>query len=506
MENEELELEQIRLDEKAMNDPEYQLKILDQQIQKFSRITEIIAEGNFFFYHPREENLRPNSPIGLLARNFNKMVGRIKDYQENLEKKVHERTNELERSLDEITNLKYQQDGDYFLTSQLLKPLGKNKVKSQNVVIEQLVHQKKQFGFKQWDESLGGDICSSHNITLKKKPYILFMNSDAMGKSIQGAGGALVLGSVFEAIVQRTKISSYMQNYYPEKWLKEAFLELQMVMASFEGAMYATTLLGLIDEATGVLYFINAQHPNPIIYRDGKATYLTAKSSYSRLGYYLQFDWEEINNDIIVSSFRLKENDILFCGSDGKDDLVVGQSESGKREINNDESMFPRVIEESKGVLNDIFTILNEQGEIIDDVSILKISYTNELSLESNKKVLNQILSDLKLSLENHNYTKCLEILFSYDSEVKKNPSFAKIISKIYFNLKNYKSAINAGLEYLSYDPLDDSITYLVSVAYRKLKQFNQARNLSEILVLRDPTNSTYKRNWDKIKYITEHE
>jgi hypothetical protein len=33
------------------------------------------------------------------------------------------------------------------------------------------------------------------------------MNADAMGKSMQGAGGALVLGAVLEAIVDRTMIT-----------------------------------------------------------------------------------------------------------------------------------------------------------------------------------------------------------------------------------------------------------------------------------------------------------
>ena len=30
------------------------------------------------------------------------------------------------------------------------------------------------------------------------------MNADAMGKSLQGAGGALVMGTVFKSIIQNT--------------------------------------------------------------------------------------------------------------------------------------------------------------------------------------------------------------------------------------------------------------------------------------------------------------
>ena len=506
MENEELELEELKLNEKLQTDFELQLKILDQQIQKFCRITEMIAEGNFFFYHPREENLRPNSPIGLLARNFNKMVGKIKDYQENLEKKVDERTVELEKSLNEITALKYQQDGDYFLTSQLLKPLAKNKAISNTVKIEYVLLQKKRFSFKHWDESLGGDICSSHNITLKQKKYVLFLNSDAMGKSIQGAGGALVLGSVFEAIVQRTKLSKYIQNYYPEKWLKEAYLELQMVLASFDGAMYATTFLGLVDEETGILYYINAQHPNPVIYRDQKASYLNTNSNYSKLGYYPDQENEELETVIKVSNTRLKEGDMFFCGSDGKDDLVIGHSNTGKREINNDEKMFLKIIETNKGKLNSIIQSLENTGEIIDDISIMKISFTGNFNLNNNKKILNQILFDIKEPLESNNFQLCLNTLISYDSEIKKSPSYHKVISKIYFNLKNYKFAIQFGLNYLKFDPLDNKITYLISVSFKKLKQYKYAKELSEVLVLRNPENLLYNNFWNNLKFFSDYD
>ena len=41
-----------------------------------------------------------------------------------------------------------------------------------------------------------------------------------MGKSIQGAGGALVLGVVFRSIIERTKIFKPNMELFPEQWLK----------------------------------------------------------------------------------------------------------------------------------------------------------------------------------------------------------------------------------------------------------------------------------------------
>ena len=67
----------------------------------------------------------------------------------SLEVKVDERTEELRRSLDEVRKLKIKQDGDYYLTAQLIKPLTRNLVgKNDKLSVEFLVRQFKNFEFK----------------------------------------------------------------------------------------------------------------------------------------------------------------------------------------------------------------------------------------------------------------------------------------------------------------------------------------------------------------------
>lgn len=68
--------------------------------------------------------------IGFISHSFNSMVSsiraakaRLQDYADHLEEKVKERTAELKNTLEEVQLLKNQQDGDYFLTSLLIKPL-----------------------------------------------------------------------------------------------------------------------------------------------------------------------------------------------------------------------------------------------------------------------------------------------------------------------------------------------------------------------------------------------
>ena len=190
--------------------------------------------------------------LGFLSRSFNDMVRSIRgarrelrDYADKLEEKVQERTRELEETLKSVRELKHQQDGDYFLTSLLIKPLGTNTVPEGPVSVDFILKQKKSFEFKHWKERIGGDLCGAHRIYLQSRPFTFFFNVDAMGKSMQGASGALVLGSVMESIIERTKMSPLERDRFPEKWLKNTFIELHTVFESFDGSMLISGIFGV---------------------------------------------------------------------------------------------------------------------------------------------------------------------------------------------------------------------------------------------------------------------
>src|SRR5437016_1105599 len=55
----------------------------------------------------------------------------------------------LQQTLIKIKDLKSKQNGDYFLTSLLIKPLNQNTIHNKNINIEFLISQKKKFQFKQ---------------------------------------------------------------------------------------------------------------------------------------------------------------------------------------------------------------------------------------------------------------------------------------------------------------------------------------------------------------------
>ncbi|MCB1160723.1 MAG: SpoIIE family protein phosphatase, partial [Leptospiraceae bacterium] len=354
----------------------------------------------------QEGNLNTSVPvyvqdeIGFLASSFNKMVtsiregkAKLEEYSLSLEDKVEERTKELLVSYREIENLKEQQDGDYFLTTLLLSPLSINREISQRkILIDFFVKQKKEFQFRKRKHEIGGDICIAHDLKLKGKWYTAFLNADAMGKSMQGAGGVLVLGAVFQSILQRTATYKEQSEVYPEIWIKAAFKEMHKIFESFDGSMLISLIFGLVEEDTGLVYYINAEHPWLILYRDGKADFIEHELYFRKLG------TSGMSNSLFVSTFQMMPGDMLIMGSDGKDDLLISNAEN-TRIINEDETYFLKHVEESNGDLNDIFKAITEKYELIDDFSLLSIQYplleedleTKQKALEFIRKARNEI-------------------------------------------------------------------------------------------------------------------
>lgn len=438
--------------------------------------------------------IKSKDEFGELANTYNTMANtierqnlEIKEYTENLEEKVKERTNELNQSLHEVTKLKMQQDGDYFLTSLLLQPLGRNRLREDKVKIQFFVKQKKEFQFKKNKNEIGGDLCSADSFTLGDKKYSVFMNADAMGKSIQGAGGALILGSVFHAILERTKTSKAAMNYTPERWIKNTFIELHKTFETFDGSMLVSIILGLVDNENGFCYYINAEHPFAVLYRDGKASFLETKSFYRKLG------TTDTEGGIVVDTFQILNGDVLMIGSDGRDDILLSNTSDGIRVINEDEKMFLGIVEKSDANLERIYEELKKLGEITDDLSLLRLEYFGKiveqenLSLEAKKL----IRSSRELQKQGNNQ-RALEQL---EEANKINPDHPDIIRekvKVFLNTKSYVRICELSLPYISMRPDDTDMIYLTSYCFKKLKQLDAALDYAERLKLRDPQNISY--------------
>lgn len=303
----------------------------------------------------------------ILARKFVELHNRTEELNLNLEHKVEERTKELKNTLKTVNDLKVQQDGDYFLTSLITEPLGLNMNKSSLIKTDIYISQKKKFEFRKKRGELGGDICVTGTLrfgTMDNR-YVMFFNGDAMGKSMQGAGGAIVAGTVVNNIMSKSaRNNRILTEVTPEKWLKATFNELDNAFRTFDGSMLVSGIMGLISEQTGELLYFNAEHPYLVLYRDGIADFIDKEIYLRKLG-------TDLIEKFTIIRFQLLPGDVLFAGSDGKDDIKMGEH----KDMNEDERLFLRQVEKSRGELETLSKIIHESGEIADDLSLLKISY-----------------------------------------------------------------------------------------------------------------------------------
>lgn len=415
-----------------------------------------------------------------LANRFLNVYKQVEDLNLNLEKKVEERTNELAESLDHIKTLKVQQDGDYFLTSLLIDPLNSNYAHNRGIKIDFYVEEKKKFRFRRWEKEIGGDICFAHSIELREKAYTLFLNADAMGKSMQGAGGILVLGAVLKSVTERTLLSSVEKNLYPEKWIRNVFVELQKVFESFDGSMLISCVFGLVDEENGFTYMINAEHPWSVLYRDRRAEFIETDLSFHKLG------TQGVRKKIWIRTFQMQYDDTIIIGSDGRDDILTGRDNDNQRIINEDENKFLEHVEAGQGDLDKITKSIKDTGELTDDLSLLRIhnSIENEKADDNEMRILFQAREAYK----ERRFQKAIDNITN-ELSLPKDEETWKILIRSLLKTKNYKESLVYTCRFIEAFPGNSDFIYYASFSAFQLKQYRKAADISERLRLREPEN-----------------
>ncbi|MCZ8237007.1 MAG: SpoIIE family protein phosphatase [Leptospiraceae bacterium] len=449
---------------------------LSKPLEKLSEGARLIGQGDLNYRFP----ISSKDEIGNLAITFNQMTSQIQDFTNNLELMVEKRTDELNESLRVVQELKEAQDGDYFLTSLLLDPLQMNNNTSSNIKTEFFIEQKKKFTFKKWESEIGGDICITDTIQLFGKDYTVFINGDAMGKSIQGAGGALVFGVVFNTGITRSKLEKN-SNVHPELWLRERYLDIQNVFLSFDGSMYISISMGLIDNETGLMYYINAEHPWSILYRDGKASFLEQELFLRKIGTPGQ------ENKFYIKLFQMQEDDIILFGSDGRDDILLQSDDLNEEIMNEDEFLFIKTVEEAKAEVEDIIKLTKIKGKISDDFSLLRIEYKKPTSSDTvfDDTIFNLIdeLQSKKISEPKYVIDKINSIVYEYrDQKI-----LFKIRAEAYINIQDYQEALTDYLHYSTLDPSDSLVLFEISKLYETIGDINNAANFGERVYLRLP-------------------
>ncbi|MCS6983620.1 MAG: SpoIIE family protein phosphatase [Leptospiraceae bacterium] len=308
-----------------------------------------------------------------MAEEIARQIKEIEDHRDNLELKVQERTKQLQEALDAVRKLKEQQDADYFLTTFLFKPLCVNNNNSKFITTDFYIKQKKEFEWRSRKNEIGGDISITANLLFQEGKeihrYILITNADAMGKSLQGVGGAIVFGTALNTIIASSTAGGRALSTPPKAWLERVWRELHQIFLSFNGSMMASAAFLLINEHTGQAFYLNAEHPYLVLYRDGVAGFVEEGHILRKLGAEIP-----VPERAPILEFQVYPQDILYLGSDGRDDLAFGyHSETGERIINEDETLFLKNIEKAKGDLSALIREIQQSGEITDDLSLVRI-------------------------------------------------------------------------------------------------------------------------------------
>ncbi|HMV78224.1 MAG TPA: SpoIIE family protein phosphatase [Leptospiraceae bacterium] len=444
-------------------------------------------------------DVKVNDEIGFLTGSFNSMVDsirdarlRLEDYAQNLEHKVQERTKEVQEKMEEVQKLKIQQDGDYFLTSLLAKPLFFNANKSEYVKTEFIVNQKKQFQFRNKIGDLGGDICITGNlkfgIPADHRRYTMVMNGDAMGKSMQGAGGSLVMGVVMNSIMARSASNKRVLDMSPEKWLTDVYNEIHSVFKTFNGTMVISATVALIDDLTGRMLYWNAEHPFSVLYRDMNASFIETGLNLRKLGLESEYEFQ-------IFEFQMEKDDVIILASDGRDDIDLTPHED-VRTINDDEMLFLKIVEEGKGEINDIVHVLKSRGEITDDLSILKVTYIGapQVQEKTNGHYSAEYLTQKRDLVKKINglYAEGRDLYYSGRVPAAKEkiqeaygmstefPKLNRLYALLCYKTKDYMTALNLINGVLQQYPNDAEMWHYLSRTHRKLGSIQIALECAE--------------------------
>jgi HAMP domain-containing protein len=319
------------------------------------------------------ERVMQESPdeLGSVARGFNllaeelqRKIREIREANETLELKVEQRTRDLNQALANVTRLKEMQEGDYLLMSLLVRPLVVSDCRARNISARFLMQQKKNYNFRGREGDIGGDFCLLTTLQFggHRGEWLFFFNGDAMGKSSQGASGALICGVTLHSILGRHERGQKIPAE-PQKYLHRIYKELNQIFVLFDGSMLMSAAFGLVHSETGTVYYMNCEHPWSILYRNGQAKFIEDRLMLRKLGM-VGFD-----DKPRIRRFALSAGDTLVVGSDGRDDLEIAGN------VDSDETRFLRIVEECRGDINAIPPLLDRYGRRTDDLSLVAITY-----------------------------------------------------------------------------------------------------------------------------------
>jgi tetratricopeptide (TPR) repeat protein len=415
----------------------------------------------------------------ILSNKLMRVYGEVEDLNVNLEQKVQERTSELARSLDELAQLKHQQDGDYYLTSRIMKFLGRNTVRSKNIVINEITRQNKSLLYEDKNVEVGGDLNVSSTIHLGGAQYIAFFNCSAHGTSIQGAGGALVAGAIYNTLINRFDNLQDSEESNPELWLARCFMDLNRVFSIFDGAITASCVIGLVDETRGYCYYINAGNQSMVLYRHNHSNVVNVNFSEKSLG---SRGIDPLNG---INTLQMLPGDNIIIAGSG---VVKGMHPDD----------FEAVIEESKGDIRVVYDKISTARSLDDDCSLFSFLYKPEhpfsplrnADFDNLPRDIKDLIGSAALAHEKGDRNRALSLLRTAKEKTENNPAILVEIIRLYVKDKKYEIASDLAEQFSLIAPDNEELLYLSSYAAKMAGQYRRAVDFGQRYFLRQPNNA----------------
>ncbi|MCX7999606.1 MAG: tetratricopeptide repeat protein, partial [Leptospiraceae bacterium] len=189
------------------------------------------------------------------------------------------------------------------------------------------------------------------------------------------------------------------------------------------------------------------------------------------------------------------------------------------RVINEDETLFLRIVEQANGELAEIERIIKTQGEITDDLSLLRLcfipNYAEQSITNGYDGEIAQKLESSRIQEINRLYQESKKLYFSGDILTAKskleeayslNPNIPKL-NKLYgllcFKIKDYGQAMRLFHEYLEFEPNDTEISYYLLLACKKAGVYEEAIAIGERLLEVNPNDIPILTNLSDLYRMT---
>jgi tetratricopeptide (TPR) repeat protein len=258
--------------------------------------------------------------------------------------------------------------------------------------------------------------------------------------------------------------------------------------------MLISLVFGLVDDNTGLVYMINAEHPWSVLYRKGKAEFIESDLDFRKLGTL------GVDSTIFVKTFQMEPGDVLIAGSDGRDDLLI-QDERGRESLQHDENLFLDHVEKAGGKLDAIVQSLTGEGELTDDLSLLRLGFREDLqepALDLSQRYV-ALLEQMKEAYRAGDFVKVINRLEDERIAESREAPLMRLLAQSYLRTRDYQRALSVAQDYAFLKPSDTEMLFAVSYCAGRVGQLELAADYGERIRLREPHNTRFLFNLARV-------